>query len=140
MATYNKFNLVSQYLAEGVINTASDTFKIAMCTAANAPVATNAVLADLTVIATTNVTGDTLTGVTSIQSPAGTEVFDASPTTILASGGPIATFRYVVLYDDTPTSPADPLIAWFDYGSDLPLADTESLVITWNASGIFTIA
>ena len=139
MATYNKFNLVTQNLASGVINTATDTFKIAMCVAASAPVATNAVLADLTVIAMTNVTGQTLTSVTSTQSPAGTELFNAADTTILASGGAIATFRYVVLYDDTPTSPADPLIAWFDYGSDLTLADTESLVITWNASGIFTL-
>ena len=37
------------------------------------------------------------------------------------SGGSVAAFRYVIIYDDTPTSPADPIIHYYDYGSWLSL-------------------
>jgi hypothetical protein len=42
-----------------------------------------------------------------------------------AAGGSIGPFRYDVLYNDTPTSPADPLIGWWDYGSAITLAGHE---------------
>jgi hypothetical protein len=41
----------------------------------------------------------------------------------------VGPFRYVVLYNDDPTSPADPLIGWYDYGSDVTLQDTETFTI-----------
>lgn len=56
-----------------------------------------------------------------------------------ASGGNIATFRYAVLYNDTPTSPADPLIAWWDYGSSISPAAGETFTVDFGAS-IFTLA
>lgn len=59
--------------------------------------------------------------------------------TITASGGTVGPFRYVVLYNDTPASPADPLIAWWDYGSALTLNDTETFTIDFGAS-IFTLS
>jgi hypothetical protein len=46
----------------------------------------------------------------------------------------VATFRYVDLYNDTPTSPADPLIAWWDYGSDVTLASGETFTIDYTTS------
>lgn len=47
------------------------------------------------------------------------------------------TFRYIALWDDTPTTPADPLISYVDTGGDQTLAGTD-LAVVWNASGIFT--
>jgi len=57
---------------------------------------------------------------------------------ITASGGAIGPFQFVVLYNDTATSPADPLIGWWDYGSALTLLDTETFTIDFGAS-MFTI-
>jgi hypothetical protein len=50
------------------------------------------------------------------------------------------TFRYVVLYNDTPTSPADPLIAWWDYGSNVTLNSGETFTVAFDATnGIFQL-
>ena len=52
-------------------------------------------------------------------------------------------FRYYVLYNDTATSPADALIAWWDHGSAVTLADTETFTVKFsNATpgAIFTLA
>jgi hypothetical protein len=53
---------------------------------------------------------------------------------VTASGGTVGPFRYVVLYNDTPTSPADPLVGWWDYGSAITLADTETFTVDFGAS------
>ena len=53
---------------------------------------------------------------------------------ILASGGPIAQWRYVVLYNSTN----DKLIGVFDYGSAVDLADGEQVTIDFGAV-LFTL-
>lgn len=142
MATYNKFQAFVENVAEGVHNLGADSIKYALCAAANAPVATNTVLANLTQISYTNLTdngpGSRAITVSSSSQTSGTYSLVLSDITLTASGGAVAAFRYFVIFNDTPTSPADPLIAWYDYGSDLTLNDGDSLLVDFGAS-LFTL-
>ena len=56
-----------------------------------------------------------------------------------ASGGSFGPFRYAVLDNDTPTSPADPLVAWWDYGSSITVNAGEKFKVDFGAS-ILTVA
>lgn len=141
MAAYNKFNQTVENFLKGVHNLTSDStcsLTIALCAAANAPVAGNSVLADLTQISYTNLSSRVLTGVTAEQT-SGTATITANDLVITASGGASAAFRYFVIYDDDPTSPADPLVSWYDYGSEITLQDGETVTVDFSG-GIATLA
>lgn len=132
-ATYNKFNAWSENMVE-VANLATDQFVVALTN--TLPVATNSVLADITQISYTNLSSRNLTTASSSQT-SGTYSLVLNDLTLSATGN-VATFRYVVIYDDTPTSPADPLVAWFDYGSSITLTNGESLTLDFGAN-LFTL-
>ncbi len=149
MATFTKINDWLENKANGTVDMNADTFMIALSNTAPAsetsdPTAdNNGVLANVTQIAYTNYTDNltvdrTLEGITSAQA-AGTYTLDSTVNiTVTASGGAIAGFRYIYLYDDTSTSPADPLVCVWDHGSTINLADGDSANLTFNASGIYT--
>ena len=40
----------------------------------------------------------------------------------------------IVLYNDTPTSPADPLIGFWDYGSSVSLANGDTFTVDFDAT------
>jgi len=113
MATYTKYYAFVENLAEKVHNLGSDTLKLALTnTAPNQ--STHAVLADITEISAGNgySAGGAAITVTGSSQTAGTySLTQSADVSWTASGGSIGPFRYVVLYNDTPTSPADPLIA-----------------------------
>lgn len=134
MAAFNKFNAFVEHLAEKVHDLGADTLKVLLTN--TEPVAGNSVKADLTEISAGN--GYSAGGVTPTISSSGQTggvyklvLADASVT---ASGGSIGPFQYAVLYNDTPSSPADPLIGWWDYGSEVTLADGESLALDFSAA------
>lgn len=140
MAAYNKFQAFVEHLAEKVHNLGSDTLTVALCAAANAPVAGNSVLADLTQIAYTYCSARAIT-ISSSGQTSGTYKLVLTDLTLTATGGSVGPFRYVVVYNDTPTSPADPLICWFDYGSEITLAAGESILIDFDpTNGVLQLA
>ena len=98
----------------------------------------NGVLANITEIAYTNLSSRTLANVTSTQT-SGTYKLAADDLTLTASGGTVADFRYVIVYNDTPTSPADPVIGYYDYGSSLTLNDGDTFTIDFGTNGILTL-
>lgn len=137
MATYVKNQQFVEDLAEKVHNLQSDAITAYLTTNANAPVATNSVLANITQISYTNLSARVFTVTTSAQS-SGTYTWLLADLTLTASGA-VATFRWAGIYNDTPTSPADPLIGFYDYGSDVTLASGETFSYDFTTS-TFTLA
>lgn len=83
----------------------------------------------------------TLTGVT--WAATGTTMrFDSSATaTWTATGGSI-TGSHAIIYDDTPTSPADPLVGYVDLATGatgVTVTVGNTLSISFPTSGIFTL-
>ena len=58
---------------------------------------------------------------------------------VWTASGAVGPFRYTILYNDTPTSPADPLIGYWDYGSAVTLASGETFTADFGSS-LFTVA
>ena len=139
MATYNKFEQFSEDLAEGVHNldAAGDTLNVYLSNATPSASA-DAVKVDLAEITNENGytapedTQNSISRTGLVTSVIGVDVV------ITASGGTVGPFRYVVLYNDTPTSPVDPLIGWWDYGSAITLQDGETFTIDFGTE-MFTI-
>jgi hypothetical protein len=149
-ATFTKINDWVKNMANGTVDMDADTFRIALSNTAPASEASNptadnnGILANVTQISYTNYTDDLtvdrqLQGITS-TSTSGVYMFDSTVNfTITASGGSLAGFRYIYVYDDTSTAPVDPLVGVWDYGSTLTLASGDSAPITFNVNGMFTI-
>ena len=133
MATFNKFNAFVEHMAEKVHNLGADQLVVALCAAANAPSASNSVLGDLTVISYTNLSTRNITTSTSAQT-SGTSKLVLTELVLTASGGSVAPFLYVVIFNDTPTSPADALIGYYDYGTDVTLANGETFTIDFDGT------
>jgi hypothetical protein len=136
VATFTKYNIFAEDLANKVHDLfgTTDTLKVALTnTAPNA--STHAVRADITELSTGN--GYTSGGadVQNDSTRTGAVVtVTATDVVWTASGGSIGPFRYVVLYNDTPTSPADPLIGYYDYGSSITVLTGETFTADFGAS------
>ena len=137
MATFNKFNSFVEALAEKVHNLGSDQLVVALCAAANAPVAGNTQLTDLTQISYTNLSSRNITTSASAQS-GGTYKLTLTDL-VLTATGTVATFRYVVIYNDTATN--DELIGWYDYGANVSLINGETFTIDFDGTnGVLQLA
>ena len=134
MAAAVKFQKFVRDLGLGVHNLDTGALKVYLTNAApNA--ATHTVKADLADIAAGSgyvAGGADITGV--YAESGGTGTLTATDVTFTASGGAVGPFRYAILYNDTPTSPADPLIQYWDYGSAITLADGETFTVDFGAS------
>ena len=137
MATYTKFNQFVEDMAHGVHDLETDQLVVALTN--SAPLATNSVLADLTEIAYTNLSSRNITTSASAQT-SGTYKLTLDDLVLTATGN-VAAFRYVVIYNDTPSSPADPLIAFFDRGSSLSMVNGDTFTCDFDGTnGLFTNA
>lgn len=144
MASFNKYNIFMEDYANkvhdlfGTAGSGADTLKVLLSNTAPSASA-HAVKADATEISAGNgysAGGTTATNVGTRSS--GTLTVAGTDIVFTASGGTIGAFRYAILYNDTPTSPADPLIGWWDYGASITLQDGETFTVDFGAS-LFTI-
>ena len=136
MATYNKFQCFVEDICEKKHNLASDTLKVALSNASNAPSASADVkLADITTVSTANLDTTTLTVSSSSQS-SGTYKLVVADLTMTASGA-VGPFRYVIIYNDTAAN--DELICWYDYGSEVTLASGDTFKLDFGTE-LFSLA
>lgn len=126
-------------LAEKTHNLGSDTLKIMLTN--TAPSASNTVKANISEISAGNgySAGGAAATISSSSQTSGTYKLVLADVTFTASGGSVGPFRYVVLYNDTAAN--DELIGWWDYGSSITLADTETFTTDFDStSGVLTLA
>lgn len=141
MASFSKFNQFVEDVGKKVHNLNADTLKILLTN--TAPTSGNAVKGDLTEISAGNgySAGGTAVGSNAYSQSSGTGKLTGNDVVFTASGGTIGPFRYAVIYNDTPTSPADPLIGFWDYGSSITLNSGETFTVDLDATnGILQLA
>jgi len=118
------------------IDHSNDVFKLVLTNTAVTKAGTQ-VLADITGLSTANGYAPATMTMTWAETAGGSGVWRLSmgaDKTWTASGGNFGPFRYVVLYDDTPTSPADPIVGFWDYGSAITVNDTETFTVDVDAN------
>ncbi len=141
MATsaYNKFNVFVDDLAKGKHDFSTHVFKAMLTNVA--PIAANSIKSDITEIAAGagyTAGGNALT-LTSASQTAGVEKVIFADSTFTATGA-FATFRYVVVYNDTQASPVKPLVSYFDYGGPVAMTNLETFLVDLDGvAGFFTI-
>jgi hypothetical protein len=143
MASFTKVNDFVKNMANAM-DLDSDSLKIALSntdptSGTDVTADGNGVLANIVEISYTNLSNRDLANVSSTQT-SGTYKLTADDKVLTASGGSVAAFRYVVVYNDTPTSPADPIIGYYDYGSALTLNDGDTFTVDIGTNGLFTVA
>ena len=142
------FNKVNDFVVNAVHNMdlASDQIVVALSATApssessNPTADGNGVLANVTEISYTNLSSRNVNTTSSTQS-SGTYKLVLADLTLTASGGSVAAFQYVYLYNDTVSSPSKPLLGYYDYGTSLTLSDGDSLTLDFSpTTGVIQIS
>ena len=145
MATFNKVN---DFVVNAVHNMDLESDQIVVALSNTTPSSEttnpttdgNGILGNVTEISYTNLSSRNVTA-TSSSRTSGTYELVLTDITLTSSGGSTGPFRYVYIYNDTVTSPVDPLIGYYDYGSSLTLNDGDSLTVDFSAAnGVVQIA
>jgi len=138
MASFNK---IADFVVNAVHNMDLESDQVAIALSNTAPGSEgtnttsdgNGILGNVTEIAYTNCSSRNVTTSSSSQT-SGTYKLVLADLTLTASGGSVGPFQYVYIYNDTVTSPADPLIGYYDYGSALTLNDGDSFTVDFSAA------
>lgn len=139
MATLTKFEAFVEDLCQGEHDFSTDTIKLAFSNASNPPsVSADALLADITCIATTNI--DTVTlAVTGHGQTSGTFKLVITDKVCTATGA-VPAFQYVILYNSSATTKTNPLIGYYNYGSEVTLALNDTFTVNFDDSnGVFQL-
>ena len=144
MATFTKVN---DFVENAVHNMDLESDQIVIALSNTAPGSEssnpsadgNGVLANVTEATYTNLSSRNVTTTSSGQA-SGVYKLVLADLTLTSTGGTTGPFRYIYVYDDTVTTPADPLIGYYDYGSSITLNDGDSLTIDFSeANGVLQI-
>jgi hypothetical protein len=128
--------LLEDKLAGSILD---QTIKVALCTSSYTPDQnTHDYLDDITNEVSSGggyTTGGATLGSKTCTVSGAVATFDAADTSWAAS---TITARYAVIYYATGTASTSLLIGYVDFGADM-VSSSGTFLITWNASGIFTL-
>ena len=134
MATFNKFECFVGDLGDKVHDLDADLLKVYL-TNATPSASLDSIKTDLAEITAENGYPSGGTDAQNAWSEAsGTGTLTGVDIVFTASGGSFGPFQYAVLYNDTPASPLDPLIGWWDYGSSISCNNGETFTVDFGAS------
>lgn len=99
----------------------------------------NGIVGNLTQISYSNCSSRNITTTSSTQS-SGTYKLVLADLTLTASGT-VGPFRYIYIFDDTVSSPADPIIGYYDYGTSITLNNGDTFTLDFSPSnGVIQLA
>jgi hypothetical protein len=137
MATYNKYTAAVEPLVEG-INAGTDSWFIALAATVNSSDTTfTPGVTDLATAGGYTQGGKAATVTTSAQSAGTYKLVLSSPSAWTATGAGF-TFRYVILYNSTTSTP----VGYWDYGSSVVMNGTngDTFTVTLDATnGVFSV-
>lgn len=135
MATFTRPDVMSLNLSNKVYDGDSDTYRWTLSNTAPVLGSTN-LLSNITQIATgggytqmTDGAGGLLATMSALSSSGQTTTWAQSANVVLTASGAIATFQYIIMVDDTPTSPLNPVLGWLNHGSAVTPAATDTYTI-----------
>lgn len=140
MATFNKFQCFVENLAEQVHKLDTNVLKIYLSNVQ--PVNTNTIKANIAEITAEHGygAGGTQVNITASAQTGGVYKLVGDDVVFTAVGGTIGPFQFAILYNDTSSSPADPLIGWWDYGAPVTLNAGETFTVDLDqVNGILTL-
>jgi hypothetical protein len=134
MATFTRPDIFAINLANKVYDLDSDVFRWVLSNTAPVAGSTN-LLSNITQIATgggytqmTDGAGGILATIPAlVQSTQ--QVTMGHTQVIFTATGAVGPFRYIILVDDTPASPLNPVVGWLDHGSAITMANTDTYTI-----------
>ena len=142
MANFTEPDILSEDIANKIHDFNSDTFRWALSN--TAPVlGTTFLLSNVTQISTGNGYTQVSDGAGGIGTPTISFSRSGQTTTVngtqvvLTATGSVGPFQYIVLINDTPTSPLNPVVGWLDHGSAVTMANTDTYTVP--AGALFTI-
>lgn len=138
MVAYNKFECFVGDLGLKVHNLNTDTINCYLTV--NAPsTSLDSIKTDLAELAT----GGGYTGAKDITNTyseaAGTGTLAATDVVWTGTGTGFGPIQYAVIYNDNPTSPLDPLIGWWNYGSTVSVGNGETFTVNFGTN-VFTLS
>jgi len=99
----------------------------------------NGIVGNLTQISYSNCSSRNVTTTSSTQT-SGTYKLVLADLTLTASGT-VGPFRYIYIFDDTVSSPADPIIGYYDYGTSITLNNGDTFTLDFSPSnGVIQLA
>jgi len=146
MVAYNKFHIFGQHLLLGDHDFENDSIQVYLSDT-TPETSGDKGKADLTEISAGNgyAAGGLDVASSLVEDGTSGGLWHASATDVVwsASGGTIATFQYVVLYNDTTTTgteaTSDALIAWWNYGSAVILNDGDTFTVDFANNRLFSL-